>query len=204
MHGVLPDSLRRALEEVFARPEYRWVDGGGVSLGDWAINKWYRLQDWLDHLAVQSPGVFKLVLAGLIALLVALLVHVGYIVVQVLRPSPSPAPEGPRPEGVADARARRARAEQLAAAGRYVEALGHRFLATLLELEQVRALTVHPAKTPAEYVGEARLDPAGRASLQALVRRLYRHLFGAEPCDERAYREFGAAAEDVVRHAAPG
>jgi len=148
--------------------------------------------------------MFKLVLGGLVVVLVALLVHVAYVLVQVLRPSASPTPQGPRPERVTDARARRARADELAGAGRYVEALGHRFLATLLELDQVRALTFHPAKTPAEYIGEARLDPAGRASLQALVRRLYRHVFGAEPCDERAYREFGAAAEDLVRHVAPG
>lgn len=142
----------------------------------------------------------------MIVLLVALLVHVGYVLVQVLWPSrsPLPTPEGPRPERLADARARRARADELARAGRYVEALGHRFLATVLQLEQARALTFHPGKTPAEYVGEARLDPTGRASLQALVRRLYRHLFGAEPCDERAYHEFGAAAEDLVRHVAPG
>jgi hypothetical protein len=31
---------------------------------------------------------------------------------------------------------------------------------------------------------------------------LYRHLFGAAPCDERAYDEFAAEAELVFEHVA--
>jgi len=88
-------------------------------------------------------------------------------------------------------------------AGRYAEALAHRFVALVLDLERRRALAFHPSKTPAEYVGEARLDAAGRASLAELVARLYRHLFGGVPCDAGGYREFGAAADEVGRHVAP-
>src|SRR6266566_541580 len=54
-------------------------------------------------------------------------------------------------------------------AGRYVEALAHRFLAVVLELDRLKALRFHVSKTPAEYVGEARLTDAGRASLAGLV-----------------------------------
>src|SRR5947208_14696553 len=104
---------------------------------------------------------------------------------------------------LADARAQRVRAEELARAGRYAEALAHRFVALVLDLERRRALAFHPSKTPAEYVGEARLDAAGRASLAGLVGRLYRHLFGGVPCDEGGYREFGAAADELGRHVAP-
>src|SRR5439155_16915477 len=87
-------------------------------------------------------------------------------------------------------------------AGRYAEALAHRFVSLILELERRHALTFHPSKTPAEYVREARLDESGRASLADLVARLYRHLFGAVPCDANVYREFGVAAETVFRHVA--
>jgi hypothetical protein len=102
-----------------------------------------------------------------------------------------------------DAPAHGQRAAELARAGRYAEALAHEFVALVLELERLQAVTFHPSKTPAEYVAEARLDPSGRASLADLVARLYRHLFGAEPCAEREYREFAAAAALVFQHVAP-
>ena len=76
----------------------------------------------------------------------------------------------------------------------------HRFIALLLELDRADALTFHPSKTPAEYVREARLGATGRATLAGLVSRLYHHVFGAEPLDERGYREFGAAAGTVLHH----
>jgi hypothetical protein len=73
----------------------------------------------------------------------------------------------------------------------------------VLELERAEALRFHVSKTPAEYVGEARLDEPGRATFAGLVARLYRHLFGAVPCDETEYREFGATAEQLTRHVVP-
>ena len=104
---------------------------------------------------------------------------------------------------VLDARSHLARAEELARAGRYAEALGHRFLAVVLELERADAVRFHVSKTPAEYVGEVRLDDAGRTTFAALVASLYRHLFGAVPCDEVEYQEFGATAQQVTRHVLP-
>jgi hypothetical protein len=95
-------------------------------------------------------------------------------------------------------------AEQLARAGRYAEALAHRFLAVVLDLDRAEALRFHASKTPAEYVGEARLDETGRATFATLVARLYRHLFGAQPCDEMDYRDFGDAADRLRAHVVPG
>src|SRR5207245_9327861 len=80
-----------------------------------------------------------------------------------------------------------ARAEELARAGRYAEALAHRFLAAVLELDRIGALRFHASKTPAEYVGEARLDESGRASPGRTVGERYRHLFGAVPGEARGY-----------------
>src|SRR5256885_16451134 len=64
-----------------------------------------------------------------------------------------------------DGRAPRERADELARAGRYVEALAHRFVALLLELERRRAPTVHPSKTPARYVPQAPPAESGRPAL---------------------------------------
>ena len=202
--GVLPDSLRTALRDVFARPEYRWSERPDP--WGWVIGVWYRLLDWLDTVQRGHPAGFKVLLALSALVLVGLLAHMGYVVWRITRPTartPAEGAEGIGGRELADARAHRARAEELARAGRYAEALAYRFVALVLELERRRALAFHPSKTPAEYVGEARLDAAGRASLAELVARLYRHLFGGVPCDEGGYREFGAAADELGRHVAP-
>jgi hypothetical protein len=199
---VPADTMRRALAEVFARPEYRWNEG--QSLGDWAMSRWRMLQQWLENLATVNPALYRVVLGGLLVVLLVLCVHVAYVLWQVLRPPAGPGvvavPARP-PRHPASARAR---ADELAAAGQYVDALAQRFVATLLDLERLRAVVFHPAKTPAEYVDEARLDGPGRESLAALVAGLYRHVFGARPCDAQAYRAFGAAADDLLRHVTPG
>lgn len=201
---ALSDSLRRALEEVFARPEYSWTVYR--SPFDWLLELWYRLLDWLSTMQTAHPAGFKALLVVLIVALAGLLAHIGYVVWRIMRPTAGAPVEGATAGGglrLEDARAHRERARELAGAGRYAEALAHEFAALLLDLERRRAVTFHPSKTPAEYVSEARLDPAGRASLADLVSRLYRHLFGAAPCDEPAYREFAAAAEQVPGHVAP-
>lgn len=202
--GVPPDSLRAALREVFARAEYRWNERPDP--WGWIVGVWYRLLDWLDAVQRGHPAGFKVLLALLALVLVGLLAHMGYVVWRITRPTartPAAGAGGISGPQLADMRAHRVRAEELARAGRYAEALAHRFVALVLELESRRAVAFHPSKTPAEYVGEARLDAAGRASLAELVARLYRHLFGGAPCDEGGYREFGAAADELGRHVAP-
>lgn len=187
---------------MFARPEFNWRTARHPL--EFLRDLWLRLVDWLDRFESSNPLLYKIFLVLLVLALVALLAHLAYVVVKILRPTAStgaaPAPVGHR---LTDARAQLDRAEELARGGRYAEALGHRFLAALLELDRARAVAFHPSKTPAEYVPEARLDVAGRESLADLVARLYRHLFGAVPCDEPAYRAFGAAAQAVVRHVVP-
>src|SRR3989449_4753126 len=93
----------------------------------------------------------------------------GYVVWRITRPTARTPAWGEGAGGIgapelADGRAHRLRAEELARAGRYAEALAHRFVALVLDLERRRALAFHPSKTPAEYVGEAPLDAAGPAA----------------------------------------
>ena len=191
--------MRRALGEVFARPEYHWVERRNPFL--WLNKLWYRAMDWLNGLADGHPTAFTLLIAVLVIVLIALLVHMGYVLWRILQPTargPAAAARGATAV-VLDARSHLIRAEELARMGRYAEALGHRFLALVLELERANAVRFHASKTPAEYVGEVRLDGAGRSTFAGLVASLYRHLFGAVPIDEAEYREFGASAEQVTR-----
>ena len=183
---------------VFSRPEYQWVERHRI-LG-WLTQQWNNFREWLNRLAEQHPVGYNIGLGLLSILLVALVVHIGYVVWRIVRPGARTGmgTAASRPGNIVNAAWHLARAEELARAGHYAEALAHRFLAAVLELDRIGALRFHASKTPAEYVGEARLDETGRASLAQMVAQLYRHLFGAVPCDEREYQSFGIAAQELA------
>jgi hypothetical protein len=184
--------------EVFAKPEYRWIEHRRVA--SWLVRAWTDIVAWLGRLETHHPVVFKVGLTLVVVLLIVLLVHIGYVLWRIVQPAVRSGRAAPVITGgvVMDAAGHLRRAEELAAAGRYAEALGHRFLAVVLELDHRKALRFHASKTPAEYVGEARLSAEGRASLAALVAQLYRHLFGAVPCAADDYRAFRAAAQELA------
>jgi len=194
--------VRRAVAEVFARPTYRWATGRSPI--EWLWVQIGRFLDWLGRAESSHPAAFQALLVVMIVVLLAVLVHMGYVVWRITRPTTQTAGRVAGTPGlrVEDARAHRERAEQLAREGRYAEALAHRFIAMLLDLDRDEALKFHPSKTPAEYVGEARLDATGRATLGELVARLYGHLFGATPCDEQTYRAFATQADLLHEHVA--
>src|SRR2546427_422067 len=89
--GAAPpaDSLRRALGEVFARPEYAWVPR--FSLGDWLHEQALRLLDWIGRQHTAHPAAFKVVLGILIVVLAGLLLHTRSV------PRRSPRPTGRTP-----------------------------------------------------------------------------------------------------------
>lgn len=201
--GVPPDSVQHAVREVFARPEYQW--GERALLLRWLEAWWRWLQAALASLDTNHPVLARVVFWGSIAALLGIIVHFAYVAWRIYRATVRPdsgraVPGGMRLE---DARAYLARAQALAEAGRFTEALAYRFMGLLLELERARVVQVHASKTPFEYVGEARLDAEAQRSFGGLVERLYRHIFGGEPCDARAYDEFGAAAQRLSEHVAP-
>jgi hypothetical protein len=197
---VDPDSLTAVLRAVFAAREYQWT--GTSNTWAWLMEHFQRILDWLDTLRVVFPVHYYIVLGVLTLLLVAMLVHLTWVVWRSFRPAlglAAPAvPTGP----VRDAAWHLAEAFRLGAAGRFAEALAHRFLAAVLDLDARRVVQFHPSKTPAEYAREARLDDVGRSELRDLVASLYRHLFGGAPCDAAEWRRFDARAAEIGVHAA--
>ncbi|HET9387499.1 MAG TPA: hypothetical protein VFO67_20350 [Gemmatimonadales bacterium] len=194
--------MRRVVDTVFTRPEYQWVERRQPLW--WLGQLIGRFFDWLSRFNESHPVGSALLTFVAAVLLVLILVHLGYTIWKVVRSPAGGATRAGQSGGpVYDAAQHLALAEELARAGRYAEALGHRFLAVILELDRATALRFHASKTPAEYLSEARLDSSGRQSFALLVGRLYRHLFGALPCAESDYREFGALAQELTRHVAP-
>ena len=197
---VDPDSLRAALRVVFTGREYRWTEPS--STWTWLMARWQLLLDWLESLRVAYPVRYYVVLGALTLVLVAIVAHLTWVVWRSLRPvdqAPAPAQAAPPPR---DAAWHLAEALRLGAAGRFVEALAHRFLAVVLDLDRRRVVQFHPSKTPAEYATEARLDETGRSELAELVASLYRHLFGGAPCDAEQWQRFDARANGLRLYAA--
>lgn len=190
------------MTEVFSRPEFgNWLNRRSPLA--WLQEQLLRFFDWLSRMSSGHPVLYRLLFWLLVVVLVVLVVHIGYtlwvIYQRTTHPKADPrAAAAPARTAVSPAR----RAEALAREGRFTEALAWRFVALVRELDARKAVQAKDSKTPAEYVSEARLDDEGRATLAGLVGRLYRHLFGAEPCDAAGYAEFNAAAQAVVSHVA--
>lgn len=201
--GTPADSLRVVLDRVFTAPEYEWqsVPNPFQVLRDLLA----RFQLWLSRLADLHPVAYYALVIALTAVLLGLLSHFAYLIWRALRPLERAAapPAAPAPE-VRDAAWHLREADRLARAGRWADALLHRFLAVVLELDARKLLTFHPSKTPAEYAREARLDASSGAALRDLVGALYRHVFGGAPCGAGDLARFSARATEVTERRATG
>src|SRR5436189_3689311 len=122
---VESDSLRAALRAVFQAREYRWSEPSSA----WLLltEQRHRLLDWLETLRVAAPARYYLLLAAMTLVLLAILTHLTCGVWRSLRPRPAvgvPSPDTAPPQGAAW---HLAEARRLGAAGRFAEALAHRF-----------------------------------------------------------------------------
>ncbi len=195
------DSIRAALRQIFAAPEYDW---------DVRRNPFQFLLDgissivaWLAELETAHPVVYWVLWGILTGLLLAILAHLGYLIYRALRLRT--VPPAVMPESTTqrrDAAWHLSEARRLAGLGRYDRALAQRFAALLLDLDRYELIRFHPSKTPAEYVGEVGSDGVAATEYRALVGILYAHLFGGAACSDRDFATFdGRAAELVARHA---
>ena len=197
------DSVSAALDRVFSATKYDWEASSDPFR--FLRELLYDLAMWLEGLRESHPAVYVVLLGLLTGVLLAILVHFGYLVWRALRPRALP--EGDRSAAAPawrDAAWHVNEAVRLATLGRYAEALAHRFTALILELDARQALKFHPSKTPAEYSAEARLDERDRGALNELVAALYRHLFGGAPCSAQDLDSFDRRAAALATYDATG
>jgi hypothetical protein len=194
------DSVRAVLRAIFAGPQYRWAVRR--TFADVLRGLLQRIQDFLDHLLASHPITFIALMLTLALVAVLLFTHMALTVRRAFRRgAPTPVDTSVPLPATRDAAFHLSEAKRLAAAERYAEALSHRFLALVLQLEERKAVTVRPSRTPAEYAREVRLDGEGRAGFSALVATLYAALFGRGEVDAAAFDAFDRSASSVVQHA---
>lgn len=200
--AIPEDSLRVVLESVFAEPAYDWQQR--VDPLRWLVVGWDMLTEWLAAFREGNPLLYQWFLLGLIAVLLVIVVHAGWTLVQTFRPAYRPSEHRAlRSEGERrDAAWHRRRAERYAVAGEYAAATQAAWHALVLDLDARGLLRYRRAKTPAEYVLELGLDGEDRDRLRLLVDDLYRFVFGRERCSEAEYLAWQSRAAGEW-HAAP-
>jgi len=155
----------------------------------------------MDQPSRRSLSVgFNVGLAIVVVLLIVLLVHVAYVMWRIVRPAARTG-TGKTAAGagiIVDAAAHLARADALARAGRYAEALGHRFLAVVLELDRMKAVRFHGSKTPPNTSAK-RVSPLPARIPRRPRRPAVSPSLRAVPCDAGEYETFGAAAQELAR-----
>lgn len=190
-----PDSLRAALDSVFRSPKYAWrADDPALA----AVARWWRaLLDWIAGLRDASPIGYRLFIAALVLVLLAVIGHALWVLVRTIRgaaqaaDATSPLAPVTRRDAAWYARS----ADALAAEGRFAEALQRAFVGLALALDTRGLLSYHPSRTPAEVAREARVRAEDRERLRALVRTLYAAAFGGAPCGPEDYRAWRTLAD---------
>jgi len=183
------DSLRVVLDSVFAGPAYDWVERPAV-LG-WLARGWHWLVAILQQFQDDNPALFQWFVFGLIAVLVVIMIHAGWVVFRTTRSATATARTSATPPVTRrTALWYQGQANDLAGEGRHAEALMAAFQALVLDLDERGMVRYHPSKTPREYVNENTLVGGDRERLGSLVRGLYRYVFGHQTCGDDEYRSW--------------
>ncbi|HEX6644025.1 MAG TPA: DUF4129 domain-containing protein [Gemmatimonadales bacterium] len=194
MQQPSPDSLRSVLDSVFSGAAYAWRPDNETSAA--LVRYWRALLAWLADMSEANPLLYRLLIAGLAAVLVAILAHAAWLLVRTVRGAAVPL----NPDLPEIVRERRTAgwyfdaADAAASGGRFAEALQLGFVGVALTLEERGLLRYHPGKTPAECTREARVAGADRDRLRSLVRTLYACAFGGRRCTAEEYAAWRSLA----------
>ena len=192
---VAPDSLRAALDSVFRSPAYEWRSPD-VALS-WLREHWLALLAWLGTLRDANPVIYRVLIAILVVVLLAILLHAAWVLYRTARRADEGA-DAAVAAGTLPARGAEwfsAEADRLAREGRYAEAVQAAFVALARRLDELGLLQYHASRTPAECVRDARLAEGDRSRLRRLVTELSRAAVGAGAFSGEDDRRWRAEAD---------
>lgn len=190
------DSLRATLDSVFAAPKYQWV--ARPHPWRWLLEQLRRLVAWFLWLQTAAPVVYWTIVVVALVVLVAIFVHGGWLMARTLRHAAAPdARAGLTAAERRDGAWYRAQALRLAAAGRFPDAMRAWFEGMILDLAVAGQVQWHPSKTPREYVREAKVGPADRDRLGALVDAVYAASFAGAAIGREEWDAWRRGAGEV-------
>ncbi|MFO0809515.1 MAG: DUF4129 domain-containing protein [Gemmataceae bacterium] len=182
--AVPPDQVRRAVDEVFKRPEF------GEQVNWWliALKPLIAFFRWLGTLSSVDPILFWVIFIGSLLLLVLMIL----LIVFQLRSAFATSSRRPGAKAAAAERARRsaecrALATDCAARGDYTEAVRQLFLSLVYLYDEKGRINFRQAYTNREYLGLLDDQRDARAGLQLFVDALDDHWYGQSPTDRSLY-----------------
>ena len=201
-----PERVRSVVEGVLAEPEFSRGESWTAVLQRYLLSLIEAVGEFFEGL----PGWIRWVLLiWMVATLVAIILHLVWVLYQSMRGAGSAAPArrrgGPREWlGVRDLEFDSVyrRAAALREAGRWAEAVRHYYVASLLWLERCGAVAFEPSKTTRDYLAELTPRPRLRALFAPLTEAFERMAYGGAPATERGCGE-AARAVERMRHEAP-
>lgn len=194
-------TIRQETQRVVSQPRFaaRW------SLWEWLGKRLSRLLRFVEPAGTWGKVVFWIVAAWCVLALLAILGHLVWTVVTLVRGKRAghggPAGIAIHPElrGLSYT-ALWARMQQLAQDGRFRDAIGVMMAALLRWLEQASALRFHESKTNGDYVREFSAGQTGREDFRRFVNAFDLAVYGGQPCEEASFRIMKRLFERV-RHA---
>jgi hypothetical protein len=206
-----PETIRRTAEQVLRRPEYRLDPqaDSGATLLDWLL----RILDWIsrpfrwltDALEGLPAWMRWPIVIGLVALLILLVAHIGYTIVQAVsgpgrrRGAAADVPLTPR-----DPVALERRAAEAASGADFITAIRLMFLACLLRLEQAEKRAFRAGTTNREHLRRHRDTPVFEP-LRLFVETIETRWYGPGECgreDFEACRAAHARIRDLAQELA--
>ena len=190
------DAIRRHLQDVLSRPEFR---KGGMNLA-WLAEALRRFFEALGALSGTSPLLFWLLLVACVLLLALIVLHIAWTVRRML----AVAPGGARGRGEAAAqraglsRAYRDEARDRAARGDFTEAVRFLFLSLVYFYDEEGRVLFQRAYTNREYLALFTDRPQVGRDLRVFVDVLDNNWYGQRPTDEPHYRECLALYERLL------
>lgn len=212
--GSYQREAREAVEEVLARREFAHLHadphGGFRAFLEWLRDAWRRTGAALDSL---PRWAFWLIVAWMVLTLVAIVAHLVYTLVMLLRGSSRAALRRGTAErhqgelfGVRDLEFESVyeRARDLLAEGNWGEAVRYLYVAAILWLDRTGRIAFRLSKTNWDYLRELRSDPQRHAQFRRLTERFEATVYGAERPSGDQCQTVASVVEGLVHEVAPG
>jgi hypothetical protein len=189
-------AIRDALTRVYDRPEFSSKPSNFVA---WLLEALERFFSWLGTLQGGAPVLFWLMVIGCIVLLVLMVGHITWTVARSIYVG-----RRPRVGSGAEQRRRlsdgfRARADSLADAGEFTEAVRLLFLSLVYAFDEAGRVPFRPALTNREYLLFFDDRPVIAGSLRVFVDLLDANWYGQRATEGSEYDDCRALFDRVTK-----